>query len=616
MRKRFFLALVGLISASALVSCSTAEPVVGPQGEKGDKGDTGVQGPKGDKGDTGEQGPQGEKGDTGATAWSNTILPIDGGYIIPNKGSSLVGEEVVFKFIDTDNTDFNAVDNIVWQVNGQDSEEGSDTLTLTMQEGGFVIGARFTSPIEITQISDSLTATISLGSFFDNTDTGNLKYEIYNSKDELVYSYGDPQDSMSITLPRHGKYELYLKSKNGLNTFLSEDFTLAVNEINLAYLRATAPVSLYSFLALQNKSTQSYVDLARGNSFKWDYLPETWHLVPGIRDNYDKDDFGTFQSEYGIVRNFLKDLISDLPDIKVNLYICDCEPSNIVIDLYKLLDESQFTVNFLTDGTLTNSGFSLNLSTIDNYTKYKTDVESVLENIDEHDVLSSSGNIEPAFALASIKENVHYYVYDKATLISNAKDSELKDIIDKTITQLSYQDMYEVFDTNSELKETFEYLFGTRWKLEDGTENSVAELFDASEKPNLVILGTSPSGEAGYDYSFETIMSYVIDNYSEEYDIFYKGHPAYPSDDQRKSWFEKNNIVELPGSTPAEIMLTFYPDVYTGGYLSTTYLSASEGQILCVFSTEEALKSNSKYSGVLNLFENSVFVLDELAKAQ
>ena len=39
----------------------------GPQGPKGDTGETGPQGPKGDKGDTGETGPQGPKGDTGET---------------------------------------------------------------------------------------------------------------------------------------------------------------------------------------------------------------------------------------------------------------------------------------------------------------------------------------------------------------------------------------------------------------------------------------------------------------------------------------------------------------------------------------------------------------------
>lgn len=41
----------------------------GPQGEKGEKGETGSQGPKGDTGEQGIQGPkgeQGEKGDTGA----------------------------------------------------------------------------------------------------------------------------------------------------------------------------------------------------------------------------------------------------------------------------------------------------------------------------------------------------------------------------------------------------------------------------------------------------------------------------------------------------------------------------------------------------------------------
>ena len=48
----------------------------GPQGVKGDTGDTGPQGPqgvKGDTGDTGPQGPQGVKGDTGSAAGFGTV---------------------------------------------------------------------------------------------------------------------------------------------------------------------------------------------------------------------------------------------------------------------------------------------------------------------------------------------------------------------------------------------------------------------------------------------------------------------------------------------------------------------------------------------------------------
>ena len=37
----------------------------GPQGPKGDTGETGPQGPKGDTGETGPQGPKGDTGETG-----------------------------------------------------------------------------------------------------------------------------------------------------------------------------------------------------------------------------------------------------------------------------------------------------------------------------------------------------------------------------------------------------------------------------------------------------------------------------------------------------------------------------------------------------------------------
>ena len=57
----------GLLSWANDKGLENPEPVNirGPQGPKGDAGDTGPQGPKGDTGDTGPQGPKGDTGDTG-----------------------------------------------------------------------------------------------------------------------------------------------------------------------------------------------------------------------------------------------------------------------------------------------------------------------------------------------------------------------------------------------------------------------------------------------------------------------------------------------------------------------------------------------------------------------
>ena len=56
---------VGQSIEDALQQAKDSGEFDGPQGPKGDKGDTGAQGPKGDKGDTGPAGPQGVTGQTG-----------------------------------------------------------------------------------------------------------------------------------------------------------------------------------------------------------------------------------------------------------------------------------------------------------------------------------------------------------------------------------------------------------------------------------------------------------------------------------------------------------------------------------------------------------------------
>lgn len=201
--------------------------------------------------------------------------------------------------------------------------------------------------LTIEQIDESLKIDVSLTG---TINLSNTKYEIYNSNNELISSVDNVLEDMEIELPRHGKFTLVVKNKTDNTTYLKNNFTLDVAEINIGYLRATAPVSIFSYLALQ-KDIPSYIVLDRGSTYKWDYLPSNWHLVPGIRENYQNNDFDSFHNnDLPATRTFIRDLVTDLPDVKVNLYTCDADETDMVVDMFKYFSEDNFTVNFLTDG--------------------------------------------------------------------------------------------------------------------------------------------------------------------------------------------------------------------------------------------------------------------------
>ena len=125
---------------------------------KGDKGD---QGEKGDKGNSGWSGSKGDKGDT---AWSNTILYSEYGYITPSAGSALENEEISFTVHQND-YDNHRLTGLTFKNPSLDDEEktisidytGEDfkvekvdgtndyTFTTTMLKGGFVVSANFAS---------------------------------------------------------------------------------------------------------------------------------------------------------------------------------------------------------------------------------------------------------------------------------------------------------------------------------------------------------------------------------------------------------------------------------------------------------------------------------------
>ena len=201
--KKIKLAVLSLLAVSAigLASCSGEQGprgLEGPKGEKGDKGDrgetgaTGEKGEKGEKGDTGatgekgEKGDKGDKGDTGAsgkTAWSNTILPSEGGYVVPSVGSAVVGSEITFTIKANAGYTFNSLvlnDKTYSRAECDVVSDTTYTYTTTMKENGYVVQANFFSkgtqeddPIIITSASDLKLAL--------SGDTANKYYKLDSS---------------------------------------------------------------------------------------------------------------------------------------------------------------------------------------------------------------------------------------------------------------------------------------------------------------------------------------------------------------------------------------------------------------------------------------------------
>ena len=202
----------------------------GPKGEKGDKGDrgeTGATGEKGEKGDTGatgekgEKGDKGDKGDTGAsgkTAWSNTILPSEGGYVVPSVGSAVVGSEITFTIKANAGYTFNSLvlnDKTYSRAECDVVSDTTYTYTTTMKENGYVVQANFSNgtqeddPIIITSASDLKLAL--------SGDTANKYYKLDSSiktidctVEELFYlEFSGNLDGNGVTLTNLKKSLFY-----------------------------------------------------------------------------------------------------------------------------------------------------------------------------------------------------------------------------------------------------------------------------------------------------------------------------------------------------------------------------------------------------------------------
>ena len=187
----------------------------GEQGEKGDTGAKGDAGAKGEKGDTGNPGSKGDTGKQGDTAWSNTILPTEHGYVTVDKGSQIAGKEVTFTFVPDDSGDTsNPYKLIDLTINGLNAPAGTtetylskvdaatNSLTLDMVAGGFVVAATFGKESDISGLKHYVLGGD--GKYYEDLNAAVKANVTYATLQQETTLSADLEVSGSLTLDLNG----------------------------------------------------------------------------------------------------------------------------------------------------------------------------------------------------------------------------------------------------------------------------------------------------------------------------------------------------------------------------------------------------------------------------
>lgn len=285
----------------------------------------------------------------------------------------------------------------------------------------------------------------------------------------------------------------------------------------------------------------------------------------------------------------------------------------VALDRYSIPEEA-YTINIWTDGTFTDTALNSysSMSVLNSRVDYLNSFRSSLKDIATEEITyyTIRGNVERHAFAYSLKDNVNYYVTSLNGI--STLPNEIQQLMTANITVKTVSQMFDVLRASNKMNE-FEYLLGTRWG--DAPEEGLSTHFNSEKGKYLLILGTSTAGETPNStnkyYSFNDYIDLVYSSYGDEYEILYKGHPAYPSNEERKTLFGEKNIVELRNTIPVEIMMYIYPNVYVGGYRSTAFISSFQDQTLFFFGTQQFIEGQATLKDMIlntTIFANTSYL--------
>ena len=159
-----------------------------------------IKGEDGEDGKDGANGSNGSTGPKGETAWSNTILPTENGYVVPSVGSAVEGEEVTFTLYPNEGYIASSL-----TLNGTEATLDGNTCTVEMVEGGFVVSAVFG---KVVSNADNVTIESNDTLYPETSEVANtLLGKIGDDLTNVTIVYPDATDGTTVTISGTNKGE-------------------------------------------------------------------------------------------------------------------------------------------------------------------------------------------------------------------------------------------------------------------------------------------------------------------------------------------------------------------------------------------------------------------------
>lgn len=530
-----------------------------------------------------------------------------------------------------------------WVINGKVTDvlaAGQDgtTPTVTVNEDGyFVINGIVTGIKEVEE--DTVAYNVSALNVGVDTPVVQLQFEVtdwsefegytdfkasFYYKNRLISETSfDPAKGVIVEKVCFGFVDYKITAKNAkgeAETICSDVIGVGADEYNIVSMNGSMPVLYFTLhmLSMDGDTRDNYaghslpviekaptiIALERENSYNWNALPENTYWLPS-----QEKPTGDFHGNNAIMAAYIKELYTINPNTKFNFYCVDNYPE-LILQFFVAQGITNYDAVMVSDGTgtvsyfknMTNPDVSLGLTPDEMFSKMASEwVRIKTEAANGSDTYLKDvfvGNNQGwqilanyAFVIATLEENVEWWCTREALLVDNSNSAYIKDLLKGTNDSGKNVNLEKTNVIYPGLGNMLKYLSTSDSMALKNLYKFSDEVFaSAGDKECLVVLGTSQSSEG----DLENYLKYLKATYGETHQIYYKGHPGWPTAlyPERLEMFDELGIVDIESYIAAEIILFYCPDIYLAGYQSSTFYSAQADKVEVLFMSEAYRNAN------------------------